>query len=240
MKLLIVVHTIISRFLLIIASIIFALPLFIVFCLPEKKRYDYKISFYITYWFYWIILKCTLLPITFKGLENIPNQPVIFAANHQSSLDIPLVGVLAKSTPHVWLAKSELMESFLLRWILPLFAVLVDVSSPKKAMRSLLKLFSLINGKSRHLMIFPEGGRYTDGTIHEFFNGFVLLAKKAGRPVVPVYISGVEKAYPPETFFVHWNPILVVVGPPFLYKTDDTDDVFKKRVHDWFVQQVGA
>lgn len=240
MKLSVIVHTIFSRILLIIASIIFAIPLCIVFCLAEKKRYEYRFPFYITYWYYWVILKCTLLPITFKGLENIPNKPVIFAANHQSSLDIPLLGVLAKTTPHIWLAKSELMESLLLRWILPLFSVLVDVSSPKKAMRSFLRLFSLINGKPRHLMIFPEGGRYTDGTIHDFFNGFALLAKKAARPVVPVYISGVQKVYPPETFFVYWHPITVIVGPLFVYQDNDTDDSFKQRVHDWFVQQVGV
>lgn len=238
MKIMVILHTLVSRILLILASIVFAIPILIMCCVPAKKRYDLKIFFYITNAFYWVILRCTLLPIRFKGLENLPTGPAIFAANHQSSLDIPLVGVLAKTMPHIWLAKHELMESLVLRWVLPLFAVLVDVSSPQKAMRSFRTLFALINGSQRHLMIFPEGGRYIDGNIHEFFNGFVLLAKKMGRPVVPVCITGVNKAYPPESFFVYWNPITVTVGPAFVYQTGETDDEFKNKVHAWFVEQL--
>lgn len=232
-----VLHTLISRLLLICASIIFLVPILLFICLPAKWRYDNRPLFWITHAFYWVMLKCTLLPVRYFGAEKIPAQPAIFVANHQSSLDIPLMGLLANKSPHIWLAKHELMEGLFLRWVLPLFAVLVDASSPKKAMRSLLKLISLLNGKKRHLMIFPEGGRYTDGTIHEFFNGFVILAKKLGRPVVPVYIEGVNKAYPPDSFFVNWQPIRVVVGDPFVYQQDDTDDQFKNRVYQWFVQQ---
>lgn len=230
-------HTLISRALLIIVAFFFVIPICIFAFIPAKMRYDSKILFWITHWFYWVMLKCTLLPISYIGMENIPSEPVIFVANHQSSLDIPLLGILAKQTPHIWLAKHELMESFFLRWLLPLFAVLVDASSPKKAMRSLLQLISLLNGKKRHLMIFPEGGRYTDGSIHEFFSGFVILAKKIGRSVVPVYIKGVNKAYPPNTFFVQWEPITVVVGKPFTFLPHETDEAFKLRVYEWFVDQ---
>lgn len=230
-------HTLISRVLLIIVAFFFVIPICIFAFVPAKMRYDSKILFWITHWFYWATLKCTLLPVSYIGIENIPSEPVIFVANHQSSLDIPLLGILAKQTSHIWLAKHELMDSFFLRWVLPLFAVLVDASSPKKAMRSLLQLITLLNGKKRHLMIFPEGGRYTDGSIHEFFSGFVIIAKKIGRPVIPVYIKGVNKAYPPHSFFVQWEPISVVVGKPFTFFPGETDEAFKLRVYEWFVNQ---
>lgn len=205
--------------------------------LPARLRYDSTFLFRLTHLFYWAVLRCSLLPISLSGKENLPLGPAIFVANHQSSLDIPLMGILAKGTPHIWLAKHELMESIFLRWLLPLFTVLVDASSPKKAMRSFLQLISLVNGKKRHLMLFPEGGRYTDDTIHDFFGGFVLLAKKLGRPIVPVYISGVNKAYPPDSLWVYWNKITVIVGKPYTYQANDTDEQFKMRVHNWFVAQ---
>jgi hypothetical protein len=30
----------------------------------------------------------------------------------------------------------------------------------------------------------------------------------------------------------------VIVGKPFMYEEHDTDESFKKRVHDWFVEQM--
>jgi len=228
-----------SRFLLIIITIVFLIPIAIFICIPERYRYKYPILFYPIHWFYVAILKGSLLPITYKGLENIPeDKPVIFAANHQSSLDIPLIGVLSKGVPHVWLAKEELMDSIFIKFIVPLISVLVDVTSPRNAMLSLRKILTIINNHHRNLIIFPEGACYTDGKIHDFFGGFVVLAKKIGRPVVPVCILGIDKAYPPETFWVQWYPITVIVGKPFVYEENDTDESFKNRVYQWFVDQV--
>jgi len=234
-----VARNLFSRFLLIIITIIFLIPIAIFICIPERYRYKYPILFYPIHWFYVAILKGSLLPITYKGLENIPkDKAVIFAANHQSTLDIPLIGVLSKGVPHVWLAKEELMDSIFIKFIVPLISVLVDVTSPRNAMLSLRKILNIVNNHHRNLVIFPEGARYTDGKIHDFFGGFVVLAKKIGRPVVPVCILGINKAYPPETFWVQWYPITVIVGKPFVYEENDTDASFKNRVYQWFVEQM--
>src|SRR5579863_3951344 len=234
-----IIRNLFSRFLLILITIVFFIPIAIFICIPERYRYKYPFVFYPVHWFYVAILKGSLLPITYKGLENIPQDTaVIFAANHQSSLDIPLVCVLSKGVPHVWLAKAELMDSVFIRFIVPLISVLVDVTSPRNAMLSLRKILNIVNNHHRNLIIFPEGARYTDGKIHDFFGGFVILAKKVGRPVVPVCILGIDKAYPPETFWVQWYPITVIVGKPFIYEKDDSDESFKNRVHQWFIDQM--
>ena len=234
-----ILRNLLSRFLLIVTTIIFFIPIAIFICIPERYRYKYPVVFYPVHWFYCAILKCSFLKITYKGLENIPkDQAVIFAANHQSTLDIPLVGVLSKGVPHVWLAKAELMDSVFIRWVVPLISVLVDVSSPRNAMLSLRKILAVVNNHHRNLIIFPEGTRRIDGKVHEFFGGFAILAKKTGRPVVPVCILGINKAYPPETFWVRLYPITVIVGKPLLYEENDTDELFKQRVHNWFVEQM--
>lgn len=230
-------RTLISRFLLLILMIIYFVPVIIFMIVPAKYRYQSRVIFKFVDWFYRSVLTFSFLPIKYVGVENIPQGPVIFAANHQSSLDIPLIGKLAHGVPHVWLAKSELMESPILRWVLPRTTVLVDQTSPKKAVRSLVEIIDLVNGKYCHLMIFPEGGRYTDGSVHEFFRGFAILAKKLGRPVVPIRIFGVNKVYPPDTFLVHWYPIKVVVGPPCVYQENEDDEAFVQRVYQWFIEQ---
>ena len=233
-----IVHTIVSRILVTLLFIVYAIPILIFICVPQKIRYAHAWIFIPVHWFYVLSIKCSLLPITYKGVENIPAEPVIFAANHQSSLDIPLLGVLSKGSVHVWLAKKELMDSFLLRYVIPLIAVLVDVTSAREAMASLRRILALVNNHHRNLMIFPEGARYTDGMIHEFFGGFVILAKKLKRPVVPVYIHGVNKIYPPGSFFIQRLPVTVIVGKPFMYEENDTDETFKQRVYNWFLEQM--
>ncbi len=241
MKIGAIVRTFFSRFLLLLVVIVYFIPISIFLCLPKRIRFSNKFIFRFVYWFYVVLLKCSLLPVKYIGVENIPDESVIFVANHQSSFDIPLVGMLAGGTPHIWLALKGLLDSPVLRFIVPLFSVLVDMSTPAKGMRSLREILQLMDEVKikRHAMIFPEGGRYTDGVVHEFFGGFVILAKKTGRPVVPVCILGVDKVYPPNSFLVHWYPITVVVGKPFVYQQGDTDKAFKKRVYQWFVDQTG-
>lgn len=230
-------HTLISRTLLIILIAILAIPVGLCLLVPEKWRFNNPIMYALARFFYWAVLKGSLVPITYKGLENLPDEPVIIAANHQSSLDIPLVGILAKNHQHIWLATTDLLKSFIFRLFLPRCAVLVDVSSPSKAMRSLIKAIKMVNGKYRHLMIFPEGGRFSDDHVHPFYGGFTILAKKTGKPVVPVRIFHANKVYPRDSFWVQWHPITVVVGKPFVYQEDDTQESFKNRVYQWFVDQ---
>ena len=177
------------------------LPCFFLSLLPARWRYDNKAFFWLSHIFYVASLKATMIPIEVIVKENIPNTPAIIVANHQSSLDIPLVGALLNKFPHVWLAKKELTRY----WIGPIvsrMSVLIDMSSPQKSLRSLLRAISFIKGKQRHVVVFPEGGRYIGGNdVHEFFAGFVMLAKRTNRPVVPIMMVDAYKVYPPGSFF---------------------------------------
>lgn len=231
------IRTLISRALLVLISIVSFIPLLIMSCVPPRVRFKSRFIFLLMRIFNWAVLKAAFIPIRFKGRENIPAESVIFAGNHQSALDIPLLGVLAKGKPHVWLARSELMQWRWLKWVLPRFAVVVDVSSKRNAMRSILQLARLVHRKNIDIMIFPEGGRFDDGKIHAFFGGFATLAKILKRPVVPVRLFGLHKVYPPNTFLVQYHPITVVVGKPMYMQDDETDEAFKDRVHQWFVEQ---
>lgn len=240
MTILNVAHTLLARLLLVLFFIIYSVPFAIIFLTPMKYRLGSKFISMLIYFAYWGSLKCTLLPIQYEGLEHVPHEPVIFAANHQSSLDIPLIGKLAGFTPQLWLATISLLESPFLRLWVPRMAVMVDTSTPMAAMRSLIDTIRMVENKKCHVMIFPEGQRYDDGHVHEFFGGFVILAKKLNRPIIPVCIMGANKVYPRDTFWAHWHKVRVVVGPPFHYREDDTDETYKERVYQWFVDLVGA
>jgi len=232
-----ILRTLLSRLLLILVMILFFVPVVIFMLLPQRIRYESRFFFWLTRLFYTTVLRTAMLPIKYIGREHIPTQPSIIAANHQSSFDIPLVGQLANGDAHVWLAMAELRKSPLLRFILPRMAVLVDTATPMKGMRSLLQAMAIAKEHKAHIMIFPEGGRFTDGRVHDFFGGFATLAKRMERSVVPVYIHGINKVYPPGAFLVHWHPVTVVIGKPFTIQEGEDDEIFKQRVYAWFVDQ---
>jgi len=104
-------------------------------------------------------------------------------------------------------------------------------------MRSLLNAVQALEKYRAHAIIFPEGGRHTDGEIHKFFGGFALLARKTGRPVIPVRIFNLNKVYPAGAFLAYRYPIYVVIGKPMYLYEGENDEAFKNRVYQWFIEQ---
>lgn len=235
MKLLPIIYTIYSYLAILLLVIVFLLPATILLLLPGKLRHSWPV-YRMMHLFYWLVEKLTLLPITYQGLENLPHEPAVFVANHQSALDIPLLGVLARGKPHIWLARQEVLQKFLLlRLILPRVAIIVDTGSPMSAMRSLISIIKIAEAENRHIMIFPEGSRFTNGDVQPFYAGFALLVRKLGRPAIPVYIQGVDVVYPPTSCWAQPAPITLIIGAPMWPEPEESDEHFKDRVHRWFV-----
>jgi len=232
------VRSTISYLLLGLVLVFIGTPCFLLTLLPARWRYDNRFFFWCSHIFYKAAVKTTMVPVTFVGKRNIPKKPAIFVANHQSAMDIPLIGLLLNKFPHIWLAKSELARS----WLAPIvrrMAVLIDMSTPYRGLRSLKKSIRLIKDKQRHAIVFPEGARHIDGnTVHKFFAGFAMMAKHANRPVVPIMIFDAYKVYPPGSFFVNRYPIKVVVGKPFHLQEGEDTAAFRDRVYLWFTQQL--
>lgn len=232
-----IAYTLAVRFLFGLIFILTLIPIgILVFLVPQKYRYN-KFFFLASAVLYKAVLLASFVPIRVRGKKNIPKTPAIFVANHSSSLDIMILGSLCGTHPHVWLAMTWLTKFVAFRYFLPRVAVLVDMSSPQKGVRALIKTINLVKEHDMHVMIFPEGRRYTDGNIHDFYGGFAILAKKTELPVIPVRIFNIEKVYPPETFLMRRCPVDVVVGEPMRMRVDESDQEFKDRVHEWFVQQ---
>jgi long-chain acyl-CoA synthetase len=132
-----------------------------------------------------------------KGIENIPNQPVIFAPNHQSYLDGFLI--VASLPNHIlkktyFLAEEAYFNTSFRRWIARNFNI-ITVNVNKDLKGSLIKsAYTLKNGKN--VVIFPEGARTRDGKLLPFKKGFAILSKELDTPVVPVVIKGAFESLP--------------------------------------------
>jgi glycerol-3-phosphate dehydrogenase (NAD(P)+) len=125
------------------------------------------------------------------GRENIPDGPVILAANHRSFLDPFVVGICIRR-PVYFVAKSELFENRLLGWFLNCLGAFPvrRGESDEDMMTTALALLE----RGEAVVIFPEGTRRRTGPLGSPRRGVGRLALESGAPVVPIAIAGSEHA----------------------------------------------
>jgi len=130
-----------------------------------------------------------------KGKENIPNQPVIFVANHRSGLDgVFITSRLAwkrvKNT--FFFAKDKHFQSVFARFMAPRNNIIVmNINSSLR--ESILQMSEVLR-QGKNVIIFPEGKRSKDKILKEFKDMFAILSQELNIPIVPVAISGSERA----------------------------------------------
>jgi 1-acyl-sn-glycerol-3-phosphate acyltransferase len=147
-------------------------------------------------------------------LERLdPGQSYLFAANHQSAYDIlALLGKL--KFQFRWLAKESLFKVPLFGYAMARVGYIpINRGNPKSAYKSLLLAAEKIKGGTS-VLIFPEGTRQAPNHLGEFKKGGFILAAKAGRPMVPISISGSGQVMPQKSYRLRPGTIDLVVGKP--------------------------
>jgi 1-acyl-sn-glycerol-3-phosphate acyltransferase len=124
------------------------------------------------------------------GELDVPDGGFMFASNHQSLLDVLVLGGTLPGD-FKWAAKRSLMKIPFLGWHLQLAGhVPVDRSQGKRAAVEVIKRFEDVMRAGKPLLVFPEGTRSEDGEIKDFKTGGFHAAVRAGKPVVPVALDG--------------------------------------------------
>jgi 1-acyl-sn-glycerol-3-phosphate acyltransferase len=124
--------------------------------------------------------------------------PVIFAANHHSHVDTPL---LLTSIPDRWRHRIVVAAAadyfFGNRYTSAASALAMGafpIERTKVSRRSADQAAELI-GEGWSLLIFPEGGRSPDGWGQGHRGGAAYLATRTGVPVVPVHLEGTGRIF---------------------------------------------
>jgi 1-acyl-sn-glycerol-3-phosphate acyltransferase len=162
----------------------------------------------------WLIMKTIFSPVKVVGLAKIDTtRPHVYAVNHASALDIPVLYVYLPFQFRI-VFKKELLKYPIVGWHLRRSGqVCIDQQSPAGsigAIRSALK--SLKRGMP--LVIFPEGGRTSDGKIRPFMPGAFFLAIKSHVDIVPVALVGTYELLPMNTYHIKCRPLEMRVGDP--------------------------
>jgi 1-acyl-sn-glycerol-3-phosphate acyltransferase len=140
-------------------------------------------------------------PTTVRGDEHLRHldAPVIFAANHASHLDTPLLlTTLPVRFRHRTVVGAATDYFFDRRWkaaVWSLTLAAIPIERARVNRRSADVAADLLED-NWNLVIFPEGGRSTDGWAQEFRAGAAYLSLRTGAPVVPVYLHGTRRILP--------------------------------------------
>ena len=176
-----------------------------------------------------------------EGLEHLRDLqgPVIFAANHQSFMDGP---VIMASLPARWRYRlspamgKEMFAAHFFRqqhgtvsWFTNslnyYLAVLLFNAFPlpqrEAGARQTLRYIGELLADRHSLLIFPEGRRSESGAIHAFRPGIGMIASKLGAPVVPVRIDGLQHVLGVGRHMARPGRVRVTFGAPLRLVGED-------------------
>ena len=158
------------------------------------------------------IMKTIFSPLHIIGLEKVdPGKTHVYAVNHGSALDIP---VLYANLPFQFriVFKKELLSYPIIGGHLKRSGqVCVDQQHPARSVASIRSALKTLKG-GMPLVIFPEGGRTSDGHIQPFLPGAFFLAIKAQVDVVPIALVGTYELLPMDTYHIKPRPLEMRIG----------------------------
>jgi 1-acyl-sn-glycerol-3-phosphate acyltransferase len=146
-----------------------------------------------------------------KGLENIPEQPCVILANHQSTWETFFLSALFEPLSQV--IKRELLYVPFFGWAMAMLKpIAIDRSNPKAALKQLAKQGHERLEQGAWLLIFPEGTRMPPGQLGKFSRGGASLAVNADLPVLPI-VHNAGAFWPKQGWSKKPGTIQVVIGP---------------------------
>ena len=138
---------------------------------------------------------------------------VMMAANHESFLDPPLIGITHPENV-TYLARKTLFRG-IGKWLYVKWdAIPIDQDNPD--MTGLKKVIKALK-MGKKVVVFPEGERTLTGRLNPALPGVGLIVAKSQAIVQPMRIFGAREALPRGSGRINMAQIVVVVGDPIYF-----------------------
>lgn len=211
---------------------VFAVIALLTFPLPALTRYRI-----ITLWtrcVMWASRAICGIRYRVIGADNIPSEPCIILAKHQSAWET--MGFQLIFPPQVWVLKRELLRVPFFGWGLAMLSpIAIDRSSRRQALQQLVDQGQQRLAAGFYIVIFPEGTRIAPGKRGKYRAGGARLAVQTGTPVLPVaHNAGLR--WGKNAFLKYPGLITVSIGP--LMHPDGDADSLARRVEDWIEHEM--
>ena len=211
---------------------VFAVIALLTFPLPALMRYRI-----ITVWTRWVMWASRVIcGIRYRivGAENIPEEPCIILAKHQSAWET--MGFQLIFPPQVWVLKRELLRVPFFGWGLAMLSpIAIDRSSRRQALQQLVEHGQHRLAAGFFIVIFPEGTRIAPGKRGKYRAGGARLAVQTGTPVLPV-AHNAGLCWGKNAFLKYPGLVTVSIGP--LLQPDGDAETLARRVEDWIENEM--
>ena len=178
--------------------------------------------------------------IRVTGRENLSaaRGPVIFASNHQSHFDVPVIlaslpsrfryrvsTAMAKEffDAHFFPKGRKLRERFLISAYYRLstfFFNAFPIPQRQAGAGETIRYMGELAEDGWSILIFPEGDRTHNGEIQPFQPGVAMIASHLHLPVVPIRIEGLDRVLNRNARWPHAGPVKVTIGKPLDLRGD--------------------
>jgi long-chain acyl-CoA synthetase len=190
----------------------------------------------------WILpLARVFAHLRISGLEHLRDLdgPVVFASNHQSHMDVP---VILAALPGRWRARAApamqkeffkahffpseygwraRLKTSLLYYLAAFYFNAFPLPQREAGARQTLQYIGDLTGDGWSIVIFPEGMRSDSGHMREFRGGIGMIGARLDVAVVPVRIEGADRVLHPTWRMARPGPVRVAFGAPLRLRGDD-------------------
>jgi long-chain acyl-CoA synthetase len=180
-----------------------------------------------------------------EGLEHLKNLegPVIFAANHQSHMDVPAILAALPGTWRRRVAPAMAKEFFkahffpdqytrkqwftnsLNYWLAAAFFNAFPLPQREAGARQTLRYAGDLINDGFSVLIFPEGKRSDHGEIQPFRPGIGMMASRLNVPVVPIRLEGLDRVLHPRWKMAKPGHVTIRFGAPIRLNGNDYENL---------------
>ncbi len=195
-----------------------------------------------------ILLGAIVIPLTRRaarirvsGLDRIESLkgPLIFAANHQSHLDAPVILAALprrwryRIAPAMWReffdahfhpegrSRARRAASAAALYLAMLVFNAFPISQEEIGLRGSLRHIGDLVSDGWSILIFPEGERSTTGDVEAFHAGVGMIGARMRVAVAPVRLRGVDRVLPRGARWIRRGAVEVAFGDPIELSGDD-------------------
>ncbi|EOD49379.1 putative 1-acylglycerol-3-phosphate acyltransferase protein [Neofusicoccum parvum UCRNP2] len=189
--------------------------------------------------------------VVVEGEEHLSERPAVFLGNHQTELDVCMLGSVFPKYCSVT-AKKSLKYTPFLGWFMTLSkSVFIDRGNSKTARAAFDGAASYMRDQKQSVYIFPEGTRsYADKPeLLPFKKGAFHLAVQAQVPIVPIVVANYSNVLSLKRKVFNSGEVPVKVLPPIHTKgltpadvdrlTTETRDAMFKTLQELALSEKG-
>ncbi|MCS4504964.1 hypothetical protein KBTX_01393 [wastewater metagenome] len=203
--------------------------------LPFRWRY-----WFISRWCWWLRVWLRIsagITEEIEGRENIPSEPGVVMAKHQSAWET--VALVRLFYPQTWVVKRELLWLPVFGWAFGLLRPIgIDRGAGRDAVRQVVRKGSARLADGQWVIVYPEGTRVPAGHKARYRAGGAILACETGSTITPVAHNAGEH-WPRDGWHIRPGVVRLRIGPPIETAGRKPDEVMTE-VEAWIERETAA